>query len=857
MNELLDVVRTLPTVALYGAAATVALIIAILVGSLVARRRFRNRINAFLETPGSPDPSDSFSSAELLRRTRLVERIAERDGDEVVRRLGLDLLWTERLRERRRPSDCRRVMRWATETGLFASFLGSLQSRKLGRMLRDYLNEHGEFLALRTLALSGRGEEFSGAAAHELFADRLNEIREMAGDPEWPSRYFAVKILLHDADERSDRALQDAFSDPHPLVRRTVAVEYTSDDRSHLYGRLEHLVRHDPVYEVREAASNRIRSAFSDLYSLDPTELAPEEALHVVGLLDLGRPDDINAALTFLSGDNHELRLGAARFLARTRKLHDLFLGLDFTDRSEYERVRKLLRHALSVNVVDFLTAVEENPRPATLLLGAELLAEAGPQEAIAEIAQRVFRLQHETTERYGELYAATVHAIRRRGTETTHRLLAREIGRRKDTPDLLRVALSGVTEGFDAIYRETLVSALRNPNHPERDSLRSAFQKLDVAFVLATCLDTITADRDSIPHRVRIDALLMLGALELPYALQEIAEHLPVLPVETAREFTRTLDRYQPDELERKVRMLLHGVDAGIRAAVIAALPATGKKTFLLEIKDALRDADPDVRIAATWALVDYEETRAVNQAADMLRDPVPRVRRSVARALAVGGGKSALDSLRDVIRDENEIDVVKVSAIEGLGSCRHAEAADVLVEVLRLDEPLRSHAQHALASRPEDAQLRRLVEHFKDADPELRDRISEVFRSLGKDGEEAVRALLEQDLASLRPYLAEILEATGYVEAQIRLLGHRNPHVRRSCAQFLANVGNQAAFRGIVMAARDPDQEVRVQVTKALERLATEECKEILHALENDPDRRIRRYTHWALERLAAKAL
>ena len=57
--------------------------------------------------------------------------------------------------------------------------------------------------------------------------------------------------------------------------------------------------------------------------------------------------------------------------------------------------------------------------------------------------------------------------------------------------------------------------------------------------------------------------------------------------------------------------------------------------------------------------------------------------------------------------------------------------------------------------------------------------------------------------------------------------------------------------------MAARDPDNEVRVQVTKALERLATKEGSQILNALEEDPDRRIRKYTHWAIERIKAKSL
>jgi len=57
--------------------------------------------------------------------------------------------------------------------------------------------------------------------------------------------------------------------------------------------------------------------------------------------------------------------------------------------------------------------------------------------------------------------------------------------------------------------------------------------------------------------------------------------------------------------------------------------------------------------------------------------------------------------------------------------------------------------------------------------------------------------------------------------------------------------------------MASRDPDQEVRINVVRALERLETKEGKAILKALNEDPDAKIRKYTHWALERLKAKEL
>ena len=857
MNAILDYILSQPVWLLGAAGGLLGAIIVVVLTGLLRRRSFRRRVERFLATPGKTSASQFFSDSELLRRSRFLERLIEREGAHVAEQLGMDRLWTERLYEKERPADFRRVLRFGSTRGLFACFLVALQSRRLARSLKEYLDEHSDFLVLRRLARSGRGEAFSGEKARSFFADRLDEIREMAGDPEWPSRYFAAKILLHDQDPRSDRLLRDFFADPHPLVRRTVAEAYRGGTRESLYAMLEDLFLHDPVYEVRRAARERIQKNFSDLYSISAAELEPEEALHVVSILDPAQSDDVNAALEFLAGPSLELRLEAARFLTGAGTLRELFLGVSFSDRTEMERVRSLLQNAIAVNVTGFLDGVSGTPGPATLLIAAELLAHHGPQEHIVEVAERVFRLQEETTESYEEIYAATVSAIHERGDEQAQRMLVRELARRTGAPHLLRRTLEAVPRRHDPIYREPLLEALRNPDYPERAALRTAFLRLDEPFVLATCIDIITADRDHNPHRVRIDALLMLGELRLDYTLQDILEHLPILPVEIAREFTRTLAEYQPSELERKVGLLLDGVDGNIRAAVIAALPATGKRTFLQKIKAALDDADPDVRIAATWALVDYEETRAVNQAAAMLRDPVERVRESVARALAVGGGKSALTSLRDTLHDENEVEVVKHAAIEGLSACTMPEAVDILVEVIAPESPLADPARTALAAKEDTASIRRLVEHFKDADPPLREEITGVFAAMGEHGEDAIRAVLREEIASLRPYLATILETTGYVESRIRLLGHRDPRIRRDAADFLARVGSEAAFRGIVMAARDPDSDVRVQVTKALERLATEDGKEILHALENDPDRRSRKYTHWALERLRAKAL
>ncbi len=857
MDAVLEFIYELPVLALGVSGGVVGLLIAAGIVTVIRRLVFIRRVHAFVAIPGDQRVEDFFAPKQLLRRSRTLEKIAKKHDLRLITNLGLDRLWSERLAAKERPADFRRVLAYATEKGLFACFLSALKNKRLSRALHEYLDEHDDFLVLRKLALSGRGEEFDGAVARDFFSNRIDEIREMTGDPEWPARYFAVKILVHDEDERSERALWDTLADPHALVRRTVAAELRASDRIKLYDRLIDLFLHDPVFEVRKAARDRISADLKDLYTLNAKDLQPEEVIHVVELLDPTNDDDENAALELLAGDDLELRLAAARFLVKSGRLESLFLSVDFADLDALNRVRSLLTNAVEVNVVDFLSALQRQTETAPLLVAAEILSHHGPAELISELAERVFRLQDGVTQSYIELYTATAQCVGARGPDAAHLLLANEIKRRKALPDLLRAVLDAIPSGRDHVYRAPLLDALHDPDFPERDRLTAAVMQLSPAIVLNDSLRIVTSGRENYPHRVRIDALSLLGELRLPYALQDILEHLPTLPTEAAREFAKILQEYSPKELERKIRALLDSVDGNIRAAVISILPGTGKKTFLPDVRKALSDAAPEVRVSAAWALVDFEESRALNQAVDLLRDPVEHVRIEVARALAVGGGKPAYDALARTLADENEVDTVKHSAIAGLGDSGTPEAVDVLIPVFEHSRDLVTKVQAALAARPTSAAIARLVGAFKDGEPDLRDSIARVFTLMGEKGEDAIRELLDQDIASLRPYLAEILDTTGYVESRIRLLNNRNPRVRREAAELLSHVANNAAYRGIVLAARDPDSEVRVKVTRALEKLATEEGKELLTALENDPDRKVRKYTHWALERLRAKEL
>jgi len=397
----------------------------------------------------------------------------------------------------------------------------------------------------------------------------------------------------------------------------------------------------------------------------------------------------------------------------------------------------------------------------------------------------------------------------------------------------------------------------LKDDSFTSRKALIDTISMMPEDTVLPELFRILKAGRAVFSHKVRITALQILASYKLPYCLQPIIEQLPTLPITEAKEFSALLTDFAGETFDNRVLRLLKQPDGKVRAAIIASLPGTRKKEFLKPIKEALSDADPDVRIAGIWALADYKDSKILNQSFDMLRDPVERVRVSAAEALAMFGNPDKLNNFTELLKDGNEVIEVKKSAIIGLSKSDQNKAVDILVELIDGNEELEEEAINALAVKPSKKALARIIGNMKDASPVLRDKIMKVFKLMGESGEEALKKLLAEDISSLKESITEILETTGYVEHVIRKLSHRDPRIRRSAAEFLSMMGTRSAFRGIVLAARDPDQDVRIQVTRALEKLNSKSGEEILESLKSDPDKRVRKFTMWAMARTKAKSI
>ena len=791
-----------------------------------------------------------YSKNYIEKHSRILETLADSKGNAIILNSGLNTQWLRQLKEKPREKNIKRILKYIPEEGLFSCFLSSLGKPKLTSLLIDFLGD--EAGSLRQLPLSSSGEPFDGNAALLIFNDRIDEIREMAGDPEWSVRYFAIKLLLAEGSDRSTRAILEAFNDPHPLIRKSVIDECIIEDRSKLYKLLLERLLDDPSFEVRKSANRRIKSDFSDMHQINYSELNPVQSLHALEFLNSENEKDIDAALNFLAGDNLELRFPSAIFLQKTGTLVNILNSISFKDSVEMERKTNLLLNAAEVKIVGFLQ--EQIFTPATLFTALSILKKIGNRNLISIYADKVFQLEPNIDE---NIWETAVECIRERGNEKSFSVLIDELKKVKYNIGKVQFILKNLPKEIEHISFDILLNLLKDDKFEARETLVEALSAIPEDIVIPELFKILQGGRETWSHKIRISALQVLAKYKLPYCIQPIIEQLPTLPVKEAKEFSALLSNFEGEIFEKRVFKLLQQPDGKIRAALIASLPGTEKKEFLKSIKDALSDADPDVRIASIWALVDYEQSKTLNQSIDMLRDPVPRVRIAAAETIGKFASSEKLNAFSELLNDKNEVIEVKKSAIIGLSKSDQNRAVDILIDIIDQNDALSNTVIKALADKPSKKTLSRIIENMKDATPILRDKMMDIFKLMGESGEEALKKLLSEDIVSLKEPITEILEDTGYVEHVIRKLSHRDPKIRRKSAEFLSILGTKSAFRGIVLAARDPDQDVRVQVTRALEKLNSNSGEEILEALKNDPDKRVRKFTMWAMARTRAKKI
>jgi HEAT repeat protein len=844
---------------LAGAGAAAAAAMALLVRLMVRRRRFAAAFRRLLagEIRDLPAEAAGRTSRNARKIASLLEGADPTTARDALYHTGIAAQWVDRLRRRPRKVLFQGVLRHDISEGFFACFRYALEKKKYRRRLDQWMDRNRTRLPLLVIVHSTAGERFDGRRAFDLFRDKLEEIRDLLGDPDWRGRYFALKVLLNDRSETTRSLLFDLFADSHPLIRRTMVEEYPLPDEKQAGEVYFDLALRDPHPVIRRAARDRFRERFDRAPWIDLEGMEPAEIAHLVEMLNPDHEEDEALAAELLLHRNAEIRYHAARFLEGSGALNRFCARLDMADARDYRRKTAMLKNAANAGVTGFLKKCLYAGTRESLLLVSEILVDRGD----VALAGNLIRLARDRS--FRDVYRGAVRAIVKRGDLDEKSLLREELYDHLHD-DLLPVLAEELAPLGEGLFIDPLLEALEKRGD-QAGLVRRCLAAKDRDALVARLVeivkdgDLLDSGRDTPPcrRRLQVQSLLLLAELGEEYCLAFLFEHLPLLPVDQVAAFARAASRYPREALGRLVAYYLGRTDGQIRANLIALIPTIGIPDFLDQVRSAQNDADPLVRIASVFALVEMEDTRSYTQALHLLRDPVEEVRAETARALGLTGRKAVLDRMKQVFFDPDEVPQVKRAVITGASASRNPRATDMLVDFLERDRIHADLVKDELTGHTGRANVEALMERMKDGGASLKKELEEVFARMGPACKPALLELLASSLSAYREYAGRILDDTGGTEEEIVKLKHRDPAVRREAARLLSLIGTVKAFRGLVMASRDPDQEVRVNVVRALEKLETPEGETVLRALEDDPDPRIRKYTHWAMERLRAKEL
>lgn len=794
----------------------------------------------------------------LSRRYPLVKRLSRRYGINFPILMHLDDYWISRMEQHPSSKIMERLLAYAPEKALFVCFQGALGSDRLFEQLKAWIEKSGELMVMSTLARSCAGRDFDGKRALSKVETWKEELYEMTGDPSWQIRWFALRILLHDANERAEKAVWQAFQDPSAQIRRMIAEKSSFQDKSKLYRQLEDLLLNDPVYSVRSQARWRIEEDFKDYYAI-PSSLSHTQKLHLTELLNPDLPQDREFAFSLLDGENDELSLEASRILSKSGSLHRLFQQVFHEDRQNLARTLHLLSHAARVHATEFLEVLYDHDNPGTLLAAAKLLREHGDLKYSTILARRVCAFRDEQKEHapLRSIYLDSLETACLRGDDQALSVVRDELSARRHDTGLQEKILPLLPPQRAHVYIKTLFDFLKDESYQSNDVLRETIAKLDPEFSLPSLFDLIKANDDSLPPGVQEEALRVLCEIGLPYTVQHILEHLPILSPEKASQYSELIGQHFVKEYQQRVTELLQSTDATLRSRLISSVPAQFYPNFRDQLLKALQDSVPEVRSASAWSILPNGSKEDIKSCLNLLHDPVESVRINAAKAFAMHADDSFFNELSTMLNDQSEMLPVKTSLIQGLQYSRYSASVDVLVEQLTIGGELQEAALKSLSEKRDRQSISRLLSHVKKADPQSKKLLVEIVRSMGGSGESVLEAFLFDHSNPLRSVAIDVLESIGSVDSQIRHLTNRDPSVRRDAASFLFQVGTTHAYRGLVQAARDPDEEVRTFVVKALDALNSDKGKAILEELKNDPVKKVRTYTNWALERYKAKRL
>lgn len=262
------------------------------------------------------------------------------------------------------------------------------------------------------------------------------------------------------------------------------------------------------------------------------------------------------------------------------------------------------------------------------------------------------------------------------------------------------------------------------------------------------------------------------------------------------------------------------------VRAAALLALERIRDARSAPAIRALLvKGESATIRVAALSAITALKDKEALSAVTGQLGDPEPRVRQSALRAVRRIGDPSAADRVRQVLREDRDVNV-RMSAVNALADLLGPKAIpDIAARRDDLAAEVRMEAAADLAGFGKPA-AGALAGFLDDKSPDVRKTAIQGLGQIG--GREHI------------PAIAAAAKEEGKVNAQVRMMS----------AEALGGIRHADGIPALVGLSKDPEPSVRQAAAAALGQIGGPKALEALQPLLKDQVASVRNAARRATE-------
>ena len=720
--------------------------------------------------------------------------------------------------------------------------LTSLKDNDKGRAALQSMRGNGDAVAWLTETLKSVSFQEKDAPWKKLLLTMEEELRSLAFSRDYLLRLHACSVLVHSENENSRRILWDMLKDSHREIRIFLAGKLVSSDRHRLYNTLFRLYLNDPVLPVREAAYQRIRKEFSDLYMIQPSSLSVTEKIHCLELLETSSSHDHNLALEFLKDSQPGVVLSAALFLEKSGTLDSLIKKARLRDMDDLERRVGILKTAADHSIVSFLQKKDNLENPGSLLLALTIYEAGTGSDLFAWTLEKIFALG-ETKRLYMEMKQRALRCLAERKDPETLTLVRDLLKTDKNRGIIVPFLLEHLPSEGSPLYYPVLKGFLLQKEFPYWDSLHKAFRRI----TLCSCLsDFFTLVKDtSRPMEVRRRALVLLAGYREYSSTLFLLEHLDLLNRDDMKDLSSSAREWDKEVFTSNVTRIFKEPDARLHQSLMELLSAAGIRDFITSMEENLQSPVAGTRISALHALRRLDSRDSTDIMKGLFYDTEQKVQAECASVFIEWDREECFDEVYRLLKNGFEEDELHTVILDASAASKNYKLLPILTVLFEENKDLTEGLLASLEGKNSLEEIRILTRLYSEGSGYRRECLRTLFTGMGEVAEGKLMLLLSQE-AALRPSITEILEKTGYVDSCINRLKGGSASKRLKACEDLCAIATLKACRGLLKSAKDINRQIRKMSLDCLRE--TSESQGYLNVFKEDPDKKIRRLALWA---------